>query len=62
MQSQAVAQGMSLQERLEKLAKHPSAKPRYTLDELMQQCDLQAPMSDKTRAWRDAPPAGREVL
>jgi antitoxin ChpS len=62
LQSQAAAQGMSLQAWFEKLAKQPLAKPRYTLDDLMRQCDLQAPMSDETRAWLDASPEGREVL
>jgi hypothetical protein len=55
LQSQAAAEGMSLQAWFEKLAKQPSATPRYTLDELMQQCDLEAPMNDETRAWLDAP-------
>jgi hypothetical protein len=62
LQSQAAAQGMSLQAWFEQLAKQPAEKPRYTLDELMQQCDLQAPMGDETRAWLDAPPVGREAL
>ena len=62
LQSQAAAQGMSLQAWFEKLAKEPSAKPHYTLDQLMQQCDLKAPMSDEMREWLDAPPAGREAL
>jgi hypothetical protein len=55
LQSQAAAQGISLQEWFEKLAKHPRAKPRNTLDELMQECDTQFPMSEETRAWLDAP-------
>lgn len=62
LQSRAAAQGMSLQAWFEKLAKQPSAKRRYTLDELMGQCELEAPMSDETRAWLDDPPVGREAL
>jgi len=62
LQTKAAAQGMSLQAWFEKLAKGPSANPRYTLDELMQQCDMRAPMSDETRAWLDDPPVGREAL
>ena len=62
LQSRAAAQGMSLQAWFEKLAKQPSANARYTLDELMGQCELEAPMSDETRAWLDDPPVGREAL
>lgn len=62
LQVQANAHGLSLQAWFEQLAKQPSAKPRYTLDELMQQCDLQAPMSDESRAWLEVPPVGREVF
>ncbi len=62
LQSQAAAQGMSLQAWFEKLAKQPSEKPRYTLAELMQQCDLEAPPNEETRVWLDAPPVGRESL
>jgi antitoxin component of MazEF toxin-antitoxin module len=62
LQSQADARGMSLQAWLENLARQPSAKPRYTLDELLEQCDPQAPMNEEARAWLDAPPVGREAL
>lgn len=62
LQSRAAAQGMSLTAWFDELARQPSAKPRYTLDELMQQCDLAASMNDETRAWLDAPPVGREAL
>jgi antitoxin component of MazEF toxin-antitoxin module len=62
LQSRAAAQGMSLQKWFEKLATQPSAKPRFTLDELMRQCKLEAPMEVETRAWLDAPPVGREAL
>jgi uncharacterized lipoprotein YddW (UPF0748 family) len=62
LQTQAAAQGMSLQAWFEKLAKGPSANRRYTLNELMQQCDTQAPTGDDTRAWLDDGPVGREAL
>ena len=39
---------------------HP--RPRYTLAELMDQCDLSAPMTDEDRAWLDAAPVGREEI
>ena len=59
-QSHAATQGMSLEAWFEKLAALRSAKPRYTLGELMQQCDPQAPSSDEDRAWLEALPVGRE--
>jgi antitoxin ChpS len=37
-------------------------RPRYTLAELMDQCDLSAPMTDEDRAWLDAAPVGREEI
>ena len=40
----------------------PHPKPRYTLAELMEQCDLSAPVTEESRAWLDAEPAGREIL
>jgi antitoxin ChpS len=40
----------------------PRPRPRYSLDELLAQCDPDAPLSDEEQAWLDAPPVGREVL
>jgi len=62
LQSQAAAQGITLQALFEKLATNRPARPRYTLDELMKQCDPQLPMTDEDRAWLDDSPAGREAL
>ena len=39
-----------------------TAKPKYTLEELLARCDLEAPRSDEERAWLEAPRAGRELL
>ena len=36
-------------------------KPRYTLEELVGQCDPDAPMTDEEKAWHDAAPVGREI-
>lgn len=36
--------------------------PKYTLEELLAQCDFDAPYSDEERAWLDEPPMGREIL
>lgn len=37
-------------------------RPKYTLEELLAQCDFDAPYSDEERAWLDAEPVGRELL
>jgi hypothetical protein len=37
-------------------------RPRYTLAELMEQCDLSAPVSEESRVWLDAEPVGHEIL
>ena len=38
------------------------ARPKYTLDELIAKCDLDAPYPDEAREWIDAPAVGREVI
>lgn len=35
---------------------------RYTLDELLAQCDPSAELTEQEREWLDAPAVGREVL
>ncbi|MGG5835403.1 AbrB/MazE/SpoVT family DNA-binding domain-containing protein [Huaxiibacter chinensis] len=40
----------------------PQTRPRYSLDELLAQCDPHADMNDEEREWIDAPAVGREVL
>lgn len=37
-------------------------RPHYTLDELMAQCDLDAPLSEQEQAWLDDKSVGREIL
>ena len=39
-----------------------AARPRYTLDELLAQCDPKAPLNKEDRAWTNSPPAGRELI
>jgi len=38
------------------------AKPKYTLEELLSQCDTTADMSTEEREWLDDGPVGRELL
>ena len=40
----------------------PIARPRYTLDNLMAQCDLSLPLSAEERDWLDSPRVGAEEI
>jgi antitoxin ChpS len=44
-----------------RLVIQPRAKPRYTLDELLAQCNHAAPKAMKDRSWLNLAPAGREL-
>jgi len=46
----------------QRLIVKPQSKPRYTLGELLAQCDADAPISQDDRDWLDSSPAGRELL
>lgn len=45
-----------------KLVAVPRKRPRYTLDELMAQCDLDAPWTEEEREWLESKPVGREII
>jgi antitoxin ChpS len=45
-----------------RLVVEPKARPRYTLDELLAQCDPSADLTAEDREWLDAPAVGRELL
>lgn len=40
----------------------PRTRPRYTLDELLAQCDASAELTADDREWLDSEPAGHELL
>ncbi|HCL5274684.1 TPA: antitoxin [Salmonella enterica] len=40
----------------------PQKRPRYSLEELLAQCDPNAEMSEEDREWIDAPAVGKEIL
>ncbi|MFB2988763.1 AbrB/MazE/SpoVT family DNA-binding domain-containing protein [Klebsiella pneumoniae] len=40
----------------------PQKRPRYSLEELLAQCDPHAEMSEEDREWIDAPAVGKEIL
>lgn len=45
-----------------KLVAVPRKRPKYTLEELMAECDLDAPWSEEEREWLDMKPVGRETI
>jgi antitoxin ChpS len=45
-----------------RLVIEPSPRPRYTLDELLAQCDASMPMPKGDKDWTTGPAAGRELL
>ena len=40
----------------------PQRKPRYSLDELLSQCDADAAMDRESRQWLDDGPVGDEAI
>lgn len=44
------------------LVVNPHPRPRYTLSELLAQCDASAEGSAQDREWLDTPPVGSELL
>ncbi|MCV2533309.1 AbrB/MazE/SpoVT family DNA-binding domain-containing protein [Enterobacter wuhouensis] len=40
----------------------PQKRPRYSLEELLTQCDPHAEMIEDGREWIDAPAVGKEIL
>jgi antitoxin ChpS len=44
-----------------RLVVRPQTKIRYTLDELLAQCDPVAPVTDEDREWIDMPAVGHEL-
>ncbi len=45
-----------------RLVLEPQRRPRYTLEELLAQCDPKAPRGKKEREWLDNKPVGRELI
>lgn len=63
--AKAESMGMTLEAWLGELSVMESTdkrRPRYKLEDLLAQCDMNAPLTDEDRAWLGAPPVGREVL
>jgi antitoxin ChpS len=45
-----------------RLVVEPQQRPRYTLDELLAQCNPKAARSKEDREWFDNKPAGAELI
>ncbi len=45
-----------------RLVIEPTLRPRYSLDELLAQCDASAEFSAEDREWLDTNPVGSELL
>lgn len=45
-----------------RLVVEPAARPRYTLEELLAQCDASTEISAEDRQWLDGRPVGDELL
>jgi len=45
----------------ERLVLQPQTKPKYTLDELLAECDAPAALTEEDRAWVKLTPVGREL-
>ncbi len=45
-----------------RLVVEPQLRKRYTLNELLAQCDVTVPMSAEDHAWLDSDPVGSELL
>lgn len=46
----------------DRLVVEPQRRPRYTLEELLAQCDPKARRTKKEREWLDNKPVGRELI
>ena len=45
-----------------RLVVEPQQRPRYTLDELLAQCNPKAPRGREEREWLDTKPVGGELI
>ncbi len=45
-----------------RLVIEPSPRQRYSLEELLAQCDVSADISEEDRTWLDDTPVGSELL
>jgi antitoxin ChpS len=53
---------VSLRVQRDRLVVEPEIRPRYTLDELLAQCDPKARRNKEEREWLDNEPVGSELI
>jgi antitoxin ChpS len=58
----AVGDELTIGLRRSEIVARPVARKKYTLAELLAQCDPAAPMSEEDRLWLSSPPVGREII
>ena len=46
----------------DRLVIEPRKRPKYTMQELLDQCDFSLPISEEEREWMDAPRVGEELV
>ena len=56
----SAGQSVILEQTAEGLLVRPRTK-KYSLDELLAQCDAKAPLPKEVKEWLDSPPTGNEV-
>ena len=56
----SAGQSVILEQTAEGLLVRPRTK-KYSLDELLAQCDAKAPLPKEVKEWLDSPPTGSEV-
>jgi antitoxin ChpS len=56
-----VGQSMEAEVKNNQLILKPVARKRYTLEELLAQCDLNAPMQSEEEVWGKDNPVGKEI-
>jgi antitoxin ChpS len=44
-----------------RLVVHPQRNPKYSIDELLAQCDPKAKITEEDREWMELKPRGREL-
>lgn len=45
-----------------KLVAVPRKRPKYTLDELLAQCDPEAEITEEEKMWMNLEPVGKEII
>ena len=58
----SVGNEVSISVENDSLVVKPQTRPRYTLDELLAQCEQDIDISEEDREWLEAPLVGRDLI